>query len=210
MVEDGLHPVAEEFVSGLKEYAFVHNPVEIGCTRQNVWLGNERSWSWLKGDLVLRSHPSVVMVPVDSVLPGAEVPTFESTDGIFALLWRAGPWKEWWVQDARETWAMVDKAILAPAPLGSLIVWENNRMLTGVVFEFASEEDPGLILEEIETRLGGWRKKMSTSPPPRIRKDSIRSAICYNCPVRRRCDAYDKLAGQQSDWSEEYWGSALA
>ena len=117
------------------------------------------------------------------------------------LQYRGGPWNLDWVEDMYDLWSLVwlywdvDENGISPT---IIILHENHGELD--IKEVAVPENLNP-----ETRADFIIKGYNADPPVRIPKSGPRALrICPHCPHKIRCDAEDKLRGQDQDWSPNY------
>jgi hypothetical protein len=168
---------------------------EVGCMRRNVWSGVP--WSHARGNAVLQATGALAYV-VSGLYSHGEVYILDD----WLLLWRAGAWKEYWENDARELAALV----MSEHKLGGVaVVWEYNGRLRVREFSAPQEAEQNDLLRRMKERAGNWNGDPdSEPPPPRVRKDGPRRGGCFYCPVKARCDAMDRIFSQCDDWASDY------
>jgi len=163
----------------------------MGCPRRNVWRGSWRS------DVGAAVMP-IVGTKQSVVWEGEAVDFYSFLGGQYLLLWRAGPWRKWWQDDARLLVGMV-YACSSIEPMGVCILHEVDGQTLTTYVECPKDRS----LESYQDALTAWRAG-GANKPPRIAKDTDRAyRVCYRCPVRRRCDALDIELGETADW--KHW-----
>ena len=163
----------------------------MGCPRRNVWRG-----AW-------RSDVGAAVMPIvgdkaSAAWEGEAVDFYMVRGANYVLLWRAGPWRKWWQEDARLIVGMIH-ARTSLSPEGVCILHEVDGQTLTTYVECPKDRS----LDVYQDALTAWRAG-GTNKPPRIAKDTDRAyRVCYRCPVRRRCEALDIELGHTADW--KHW-----
>jgi hypothetical protein len=169
----------------------VHNMLT-GCTRRHIWTkDDETPWYMVKGNAYLKiiATPNVVATPVGPI----GVWTHDSTIVDF----RGGPWRDWWVTDLHETWALTrEYSGLNLRPYFYILQEDRGRLDSRKI---STEDLPKVNIGEIIRR--GEKE-----PFGRLAKNSQRAYVaCKRCPVKQRCDTQDKVTPDgTADWGPGY------
>jgi hypothetical protein len=155
------------------------NPDYVQCPRRAMWTVNERDWRIIRANAILRLMGTPVMKD------NHEYYLLGNTKSLPVLLaWRAGPWRDWWKED---------------------LLWEAHCVgLPKVMLIWEYKDDVAIV--ELQ-RESGVQEPPRVGQPPRLRKDFPKSAVCWHCPVRDKCDAWDELHeldGGKEDWPERW------
>lgn len=176
---------------------FRRKPLAVGCIRRNWWGRWDLDWRAQRGNAVLSALGSAVR-PVQDLERewGWDADLIDD----YLVFFRAGPFKDYWLRDINETWALfVDE--FAP-PKGIVLFWENNGELA--ITSIPEPEDPKDLVLQMIDRLEPWAAG-GVDNPPRIRKDGDRASTwCRFCPFKARCDAVDVLDEDTDDWPDGY------
>ncbi len=159
----------------------------LGCPRRNVW-----GAPW-------RSDAAVAVLDkvgrrATVVWRGESVTIFTALNGNDLLLWRGGPWRDWWIQDMEMLAAMVQTVSNIRASGVYMLHEVDGRTRVRYV------ETPA---ERVQTAYAELMKEWAENPgaPPRIDRASDKAKyLCWRCPTRRRCEASDLESGDTGDW----------
>lgn len=160
----------------------------LGCPRRNRWTG--KAWRSDVGAAVLALLGQKVTVAWE----GGESDVFISQEGSL-LLWRAGPWRDWWVEDAMLLAGMV-RASGASAVPGVLVLHE----LDGKTEMRYLETPVSTAGRSYVETAAAWAAGGDEAPPRWNRRGQRARRVCPRCPVRQRCEAVDRVKGTTQDW----------
>jgi hypothetical protein len=180
--------MTEDDVRHRLTYLHLHPFPLFGCARRNVWTRKA-----MRSDV-----GAAVLSFVGSKQPisweGEVVDVVVAPDGKALCLWRPGPWRPWWI----------DEALL----LAGMVRARSNIRAEGVfvLHEVDGEthvryiETPVAEASRVyEAALAGWRSQREV--PPRWNRRTERAQyVCPKCPVRHRCEAVDLEHGATHDW----------
>ena len=108
------------------------------------------------------------------------------------LLWRGGPWRNWWVDDAVLFVGMIRAQSNIHAE-GAYVLHEVDGA-TLVRYVGTPERETKTAYEELMTK---W---VSGALPRIVRNSERGKATCWRCPVRKRCEGLDLETGNTKDW----------
>ena len=158
----------------------------LGCPRRNAW---GKPWTSDSASAVLDKVGLRATVP----WRGEEIDVYTTPDGDL-LMWRGGPWRDWWIQDMERLAAMVQTSSNFHANGVYMLHEVDGRTHVRYV------ETPS---ERVQTAYLHLLDRWAANPdhPPRIgrRGDRARS-LCWRCPVRERCETSDMDRGETQDW----------
>ncbi len=158
----------------------------LGCPRRNVL--SQRVWRSDVGAAVC----ALVGRRESVEWEGNPVDFYQAPDGGTLLLWRGGPWRDWWMEDAILLVGMV-RAVSNIRATGVYVLHEVDGA-TRVRYVGTPAREAERVYTDMMVR---WR----SGALPRIRRDGDRAeATCWRCPVRKKCVAMDIEAGDTSDW----------
>ena len=158
----------------------------LGCPRRNVW-----SPPWTSDTAV--AVLGVVGVRATVVWLGENVDVYTAPDGNL-LMWRGGPWRDWWIQDMETLAAMVQTVSNIHAS-GVYMLHEVDGRTHVRYVETPSERVQTVYAELLER----WAADSDT--PPRIDRGSDKAkTLCWRCPAKKRCEASDMEKGETQDW----------
>ena len=162
-----------------------------GCMRRNQWDLRKPKYSLVKGNAVLftmgaeRVTISTPAGPSDHMILGTKV-----------CLFRAGPWRPYWVDDAHAEIKLLRVCGIAAHDV-ALIAHENKGEL--VVKEVDCGDHPDCYMSDLTSLFKFYKEQ------DRILKHDQRALrICRSCPVKQKCDALDRERGETSDWHIDY------
>ena len=160
----------------------------MGCPRRNRW--SKRGRRFDLGVAVMLLLGQRVSVTWD----GGVADVFLTKERTL-LMWRPGPWRDWWSDDAELLCGMV----YAHTSLGThsvLVLHEVDGITQMRYLDF-----PVPRMERTYQKLNADWLGGSEEIPPRINRRSERAKImCPRCPVRQRCEAMDRVLGKTADW----------
>lgn len=164
----------------------------IGCRRRGVWSQKaEQPWSFLSGNAVLRTlgNRRTAFTPAGPF-------DYLVYDG-HLLLFRGGEFQSYWLEDARDAYALAKQYGHLAKDVVFLLVERRGELDVHEV-DISQNLDYTTRAEEIV-------EEAQADPPGRISKATHRALrVCRYCPVKQRCDAQDKLRGEDDDWSTSY------
>lgn len=168
----------------------------VGCRRRGAWTEESEQWNRISGNALL-----AVLGTQESVLTPQGGFDFYVKD-THLLQFRGGEWKDYWIEDFFDAWALVtacepydDGLILSR----DIIVLQENK---GDIQVHSVGVPPSMNAGRRAERI---MAELTADPPSRIPKSGPRAAhVCRFCPVKQRCDATDKLRGEIQDWSPNY------
>jgi len=168
------------------------DPGLVGCQRRQHWLsGDGPPWRWVRGNALLELF--ALRTTFYTFCGPLEVYTYHN----WLCVYRAGPWNTYWVEDFYDLWSLC-KADIASADLSDtiLVLHEDKGNLD---IKYVPAPTNG------EERVARMEADYSTDPRGRISKATAHALkVCRFCPVKTRCDAHDKLKGEDHDWSPHY------
>lgn len=174
----------------LREVLDLERSPLLGCPRRNAWVP-EPAWRDSRGNALLQLVGKKSRVFLD------EGPHEFFSKGNFLLAFRGGDWQHYWNQGLIDEWAVIRSA------------WPQLSNTVIILHERHGELDVRLLpIEEgydWHERLTYLRERASGDPPGRISKAGARAfRVCVHCPVKRECDATDKLHHDDKDWHPRY------
>jgi hypothetical protein len=160
----------------------------LGCPRRNRW--SAKPWRSDVGTAVLG------LLGLRARLPWGEgeADVFIEHSGL-PLLWRAGPWRDWWIDDATLLVGMV-RATTALRPSGAIVVHEVDGRTQARYIQCPVPESQRSFRE----RNDAWQAGGDEAPPRLNRRSPRARVVCPRCPVRQRCEAVDRERGETADW----------
>lgn len=165
------------------------DPGVSGCQRKQAW--TEASPRGLSGNALLAAVGEKICV--ETPLGPLEVFLYQ---GDKLLQFRAGPARDWWVDDAIDVWSFVTNA--RPLSRAIVIVSEDHGEVSTREIQVPPTVDPVRHAAALTTGA-------QAEPPARISKRGLRAMVtCRYCPFRTRCNGFDKLHNATHDWSAEY------
>ena len=158
----------------------------LGCPRRNAW-----STPWTSDSAI--AVLDTVGLRTTLVWLGRNIDVHTAPDGNL-LLWRGGPWQDWWIEDA-ETLAAMVQSVSNIRAIGVYVLHEVDGQTHVRYVETPAERVQTAYAELMER----WTK--DSSAPPRIRRDSDKAKyLCWRCPAKKRCEASDMESGETKDW----------
>ncbi len=165
----------------------------LGCRRRNAWDGDTApAWRWLRGNALL-------------ALVGT-LDRFDDDDlGLFScfmwksqiLQFRGGPWNLGWVHDFQEIWSLI-KYNYSDVSKDIIVLHEDKGQLDIKTISILDALDWKSVRQKVLDDL-------SSDPVGRIHKNTPRALkICRHCPHKQRCDAFDQLHNDTTDWHPKY------
>jgi len=181
------NPEIEQAVERLRYLELRPFPL-LGCPRRNRWSG--RPWRTDVGAAVLALLGQKVTV----AWAGGESDVFLTPQGSL-LLWRGGPWRSWWQDEAILLAGMVRASGASPVP-GVLVIFEVDGK---AAMRYLEAPVPAAERSYEETA-AAWAVGGEDAPPRWHRRSERAKVICPKCPVRQRCEAIDRVNGATADW----------
>lgn len=160
----------------------------MGCPRRNRWKGGWRS-DVGAGVMAWMGYRSAVS------WPGGLVDVYLTHVDNSPMIWRAGPWRDWWLEDAMILGGMISAQTSLPISRVYVLHEVDGQTLVRYVEIPVQEAE-----QKYRDLVGAWIEG-GDDLPPRIHRRSERARrICFKCPVRQRCEAVDREAGNTEDW----------
>ncbi len=159
----------------------------LGCPRRNAW---DSPWTSDAAVAVLDKIGRRAVVE----WRGESVTIFTALNGSDLLLWRGGPWRDWWIQDMETLAAMVQSVSNIRASGVYMLHEVDGRTRVRYV------ETPA---ERVQTAYAELMERWAANPdvPPRIdRRLDKAKYLCWRCPAKKRCEASDLESGDTRDW----------
>lgn len=165
----------------------------VGCQRRQQWTPPDLPWRWIRGNALLSI---VCNKKTFYTFCGPQENFFYDN---FLCLYRAGPWNTYWVEDFYDTWSLV-RADEIPGDrelFNTIIVFHENKG----ELDLKAVPAPKDWQERVNRMEEDWNK----DPRGRISKATSHALkVCRFCPVKVKCDAHDRLKGEDDDWSPNY------
>jgi hypothetical protein len=175
----------------LYDALLLEDPGLVGCQRRQQWVTDKIPWRWVRGNAVLE-----VMATKKPFYTFAG-PQEEYFLHDFLCMYRGGPWNTHWVEDFYDTWALAKEADEYEALRNTILVFHEDKGHLDIKQLPAPSDWP--------ERLARMEQNYMKDPRGRISKaTSYALKVCRFCPVKTRCDAHDKLKGEDNDWSPNY------
>ena len=164
----------------------------IGCRRRGAWSPGEPPWSFLSGNAVLRT----IGQRRTAMTPAGPFDYIEHSN--YLLLFRGGDFQSYWLEDAFDAYALVREYSPHKIEPTIMLLQEHRGQMDVHAIDVPDSLDYTERAEEIV-------EEAQAEPPGRISKATHRALrTCRYCPVKQRCDATDKLRGEDNDWSTNY------
>lgn len=188
----------QSLVDQIKEKLYTESAGLVGCRRRNAYdveAGSTPTWALVRGNalLALVGTKHGIHTPVG-------YHEFFMLKDHWLLFFRAGQWRDYWMDDFKDLWALV--AAYDPSlDLSSSVVVlvEDQSQLTARAIEVKS------LIPDPKRRAGAVISGALADPPDRITKADARAhKVCRFCPHRAKCNAQDILDNATNDWSESY------
>lgn len=165
-----------------------------GCMRRNKWDLRAPKYSLVKGNAVLLQL-GAECVTIDTPVGPSDHMVIRGRDSR-VILFRAGPWRSYWLDDARQEIELL-RAGGFPVSEIALIAHENQGDL--VLKEVDLGDHSLHYTADVEELT---RKYNSNTRIPKNTERALR--ICRSCPVKSRCDGTDREQGETGDWHPQY------
>ena len=165
----------------------------LGCHRRNIWMGDSENYRMLRGNAVLKWAGRMWTVrspmgPLDFVT--------HPDDNAILLTFRAGPWKDYWLEDMFLLWSLVVPHMELKSEI--VCIHENKGEITTRTIHVPDFLDPAQVVALA-------LQSITSFPVGRLAKNTSRSYhVCRFCPVKQRCDATDVAEGADDDWGPGY------
>ncbi len=164
-----------------------------GCHRRNIAARDqEPKYSLIKGNailLALGAQKVYFTTPVgksEHLRLGDKIITF-----------RAGSWQTYWSEDiAIEVAVVREYSALKGISYTGLIAWENKGELS--IVDIDTEQFQVVPSDLVLSYTSNGRMSKNTHKALRV---------CPSCPIKARCDTYDRTLNQTLDWHSNYKGS---
>ncbi len=158
----------------------------LGCPRRNAW---SAPWTSDSASAVLDK----VGQRATLLWRGQEVDVYMTPDAE-PIMWRGGPWRDWWIQDMETLAAFVQTSSNFRASGVYMLHEVDGRTHVRYV------EAPA---ERVQTAYAELMERWAANPdaPPRIDRASDKAKyLCWRCPAKKRCEASDLERGETRDW----------
>ena len=186
---DSRHVAMNDIEGRLRQILDQSHPFPlIGCPRRNRWSGCQ---AYEAGTVVLFTIGNGVRVR----WPGGETTVWMASpfDMGALLLWRSGPWRDWWIDDAIVLGGMLQAQWWTGAE--AVVLHEVDGRIHVRYLDIPSEAVATYEHLKEKWLTGG------EDHPPRWNRRSPRARMgCPRCPVRQRCESLDRETGQTQDW----------
>ena len=171
----------------------LEDPGLVGCQRRAEWLSEEDvPWRWIRGNALLNLFGE--RKTIYTFAGPMEVYMYHN----WLTLYRGGPWNTHWVEDFYDTWSLaVEDENLSEPLSGTIIVFHEDKGNLDLKI-LPAPEDPTV-------RVARMQHDSALTPRGRISKATNYAVkTCRWCPVKTRCDAHDKLRGEDGDHAPSY------